>query len=428
MKKRVLFLAHSSLQGGAELCLDTTLRFLDRQKIEPFAIFPAEGPMVDSARAAGIPVQILPFSWWALYEPSSWEWKNRLRTPWRVRFLTRFIRENGIQAVYSNTICLFEGVLAARAMKLPHVAHIHEVLEDRFMRPRWFSLPQIVRFYFENSRYVVFESDSAREIAERQLRASKPFSIFRPFSGWNPLRLLNLLAVTAVAPSPARENTLENLLAKSLAISNSSRLTLPEVESFHECDALASWKRLEEFGVRSRPKKWTLLWLGRFSERKNPLALIHAAALLPKNIQNEIQIILVGAGPLENPIRQEIQKYALSEACRIAPFQEDVRPLLRLANALVLTSREESFGLVLVEAGMFALPLLAARSQGPSEIILDGKTGFLFDQDDVQALANRILTLYQNPILCRKMGDAGRQRVLERYDPVKNTDKIANLF
>ena len=127
-------------------------------------------------------------------------------------------------------------------------------------------------------------------------------------------------------------------------------------------------------------------------------------------------------------MRQEIQENALTETCRIVPFQDDIRPLLRLANALVLTSREESFGLVLVEAGMFARPLIAVRSQGPSEIILDTETGFLTEQNDARTLAERIITLFLNPELSQKMGENGRKRVLEYYDPVKNTAKITDLF
>ena len=428
MKKRVLFLAHSSMRGGAEFCLDTTLRFLDRETIEPFVIFPTEGPMAESARAMGISVLILPFSWWMLYEPSAWEWKNRLRVPFRHRFLIRFIQENKIQAVYSNTACLFEGVLAARAAEIPHITHIHEVLEDRFMRPRWFTLPQIIRFYFENSKNVIFESESSRKIAEKHLLKSKPFSLLWPFGDWNPLWPLNILSASGITSLPVRERTLEKLLSKSIAISNSARLRLSDAEEFQSKNALDSWKQLANFGVQSYPSKWTLLWLGRFSERKNPLLLIQAAALLPENIRREIQIILAGTGPLEQRMRQEIQENALTETCRIVPFQDDIRPLLRLANALVLTSREESFGLVLVEAGMFARPLIAVRSQGPSEIILDTETGFLTEQNDARTLAERIITLFLNPELSQKMGENGRKRVLEYYDPVKNTAKITDLF
>ena len=401
MKKRILFLAHSALRGGAEFCLDTTLRNLDREKIEPFAIFPTEGPMADSAREMGIHVEVEPLCWWMLYEPSFWEWKNRLRTPFRLYCLKRFLRKNQIQAVYTNTVCLFEGVLAARALGIPHFTHIHEVLEDRFMRPRWFSLPWVTEFFYRSSRTVFFESEPSRKIAEAHLR-------------------------TACSRSRTSEARLDELFARSAVVSNSSRLTLEEAELFQEKEARPAWEKLGGYGVD--PEKWTLLWLGRFSERKDPQMLLRAAARLPEDVRENIQVILAGAGPLEETLRKEIADRRLESVCRLIPFQDDIRPLLRLANALALTSREESFGLVLIEAGMFARPTLAVRSQGPAEIILDGETGFLVGPDDDAALSERILTLFRNAELSERMGRRNRERVLELYDPVKNTAKIVQEF
>lgn len=401
MKKRILFLAHSALRGGAEFCLDTTLRNLDREKIEPFVIFPTDGPMADSVREMGIPVEIEPLCWWMLYEPSFWEWKNRLRTPFRLHRLKNFLKKNRIDAVYSNTVCIFEGVLAARALGIPHFTHIHEVLEDRFMRPRWFSLPRITNFFYRNSQTVFFESDPSRKIAEAHLR-------------------------TAHSRSRNAEKQLDELCARSAVVSNSSRLTLEEAEHFQEKEARPAWEKLRKFGID--PEKWTVLWLGRFSERKNPHMLLRAAAQLPESVRENIQFIFAGAGPLEASLRQEIAHSALETTCRLIPFQDDIRPLLRLANVLTLTSWEESFGLVLVEAGMFAKPTIAVRSQGPAEIIQDGATGFLTEPDDSRMLAEHILTLFRDPELSARLGRQNRERVLDLYDPVKNTAKIVQEF
>ena len=74
--KRILFAAHSALQGGAELCLDTTLRHLGRTRHEPYAIFPFEGPMAKSARDLGIPVEIVPLNWWIYWPHSAWYFKK----------------------------------------------------------------------------------------------------------------------------------------------------------------------------------------------------------------------------------------------------------------------------------------------------------------------------------------------------------------
>lgn len=390
----LLFLAHSSQRGGAEFCLDTTLKCLNRAQIEPFVIFPSDGPMAESAKRLGIHVEFLPWSWWMLYEPSLWEWKNRLGIPGRQIFLSRFIRDHHIDAVYTNTVCLFEGALAARRAGIPHVTHIHEVLLDEFMRPRWFSLPKIVRFFYRNSQSVIFESDPARKIAEE-------------------------LLISAVKKPEA-----EKLLQKSAVVSNSSRLTLEEVKSFGPTQAEPTWRELAQYGVE--PGRWTALWLGRFSERKNPFLLLQAVERLPENVRGAIQIIFAGAGPLEESLRVEFQAKNLGNVCRIVPFQTDIRPLLRLAKTLVLTSHEESFGLVLIEAGMFALPTIAVRSQGPCEIIQDGETGFLVPDEEPAILAQKILALFQSSELCETLGFKNQKRVMEFYDPWKNTAKIEN--
>jgi len=393
---RILFLAHSSQRGGAEFCLETTLKCLNRAKIEPFVIFPSDGPMAESARALGIPVEILPWSWWMLYEPSLWEWKNRLRIPERQISLHRFIRKYRIEAVYTNTVCLFEGALAARWAGIPHVTHIHEVLQDEFMRPRWFSLPKIVRFFYRNSQSVIFESAPARKIAEELLVSS------------------------------VREAEAEKLLRKSAVVSNSSRLTLEEVQSFGPTQAEPAWRELAKYGVD--PARWTVLWLGRFSERKNPHLLLRAVERLPEPVREAIQVLFVGAGPLEESLREKIQAKNLEKACKIVPFQTDVRPLLRLARTLVLTSHEESFGLVLIEAGMFSLPVIAVRSQGPCEIIRDGETGFLVPDEEPEILAQKILTLFNSSELRESLGARNQNRVLDLYDPWKNTAKIEKIL
>ena len=147
---------------------------------------------------------------------------------------------------------------------------------------------------------------------------------------------------------------------------------------------------------------------------------------LPENVRGAIQIIFAGAGPLEESLRVEIQAKNLGNVCRIVPFQTDIRPLLRLAKTLVLTSHEESFGLVLIEAGMFALPTIAVRSQGPCEIIQDGETGFLVPDEEPAILAQKILALFQSSELCETLGFKNQKRVMEFYDPWKNTAKIEN--
>src|SRR6516164_140577 len=77
-KGRLLFVAHSASQGGGELCLDTLLRELDRDKYSATVVFPWDGPMADSARALGYDVDVRPAIWWMGWDFSIWYFKTLL--------------------------------------------------------------------------------------------------------------------------------------------------------------------------------------------------------------------------------------------------------------------------------------------------------------------------------------------------------------
>lgn len=75
----------------------------------------------------------------------------------------------------------------------------------------------------------------------------------------------------------------------------------------------------------------------------------------------------------------------------------------------------ESFGNVVVEAMMFQLPVVATRWRGIPDILVDGTTGWLVPPHDVQATADKLRLLIQDSSLRKQMGEAGRQRYLEKY-------------
>jgi glycosyltransferase involved in cell wall biosynthesis len=92
---------------------------------------------------------------------------------------------------------------------------------------------------------------------------------------------------------------------------------------------------------------------------------------------------------------------------------------------LVLPSRREAFGLVIAEAGYFGKPVIACRSQGPDEILIDGESGILVDQGDVDALAAALQTLYESEPKRQRMGATARREVMRRFDPVQNAELLA---
>jgi glycosyltransferase involved in cell wall biosynthesis len=96
-------------------------------------------------------------------------------------------------------------------------------------------------------------------------------------------------------------------------------------------------------------------------------------------------------------------------------FAGHVAEPMRGIDVLVHAAELEPFGLVMVEAMLAGLPVVAPREGGPVEIVRDGVDGLLVDVTDAGAVAAAVLSLVGDPALRARMGAAGRERALERF-------------
>jgi glycosyltransferase involved in cell wall biosynthesis len=98
------------------------------------------------------------------------------------------------------------------------------------------------------------------------------------------------------------------------------------------------------------------------------------------------------------------------------------------ASILVNPSLSEAFGMSLVEAMMYRVPVVASRVGGMTNIVVDGQTGRLVSPADPDGLATAICDLLANRDQADRMGDAGRQRALEKYSWDRTTDLLLHYF
>ena len=151
------------------------------------------------------------------------------------------------------------------------------------------------------------------------------------------------------------------------------------------------------------------MFSGRMCPEKGAATLLEAARLTP-----EIPVRFYGGGPT-----LELHR---SEASDNAEFlgqvdAEEIGEAYRHARFLVVPSRWfEGCPLVILEGMSFGLPVVASRIGGLPELVEDGVTGLLFEPGNSEELAEKMQVLWQNPGLCREMGDAGRQRAVERFN------------
>ncbi len=176
--------------------------------------------------------------------------------------------------------------------------------------------------------------------------------------------------------------------------------------------------------------KSQLVTVGRLSEQKGQLVLLHALAVLARD-GVPFKLTMVGDGPLRPQLERSIRELGLEQQVELAGWMSNaqVRAAIGEARALVLPSFAEGLPVVLMEALALGRPVVTTYVAGIPELITDQSCGWLVPAGSVDQLANAIRQCLDAPdSLIQTMGASGRQRVLEQHDIVRECRKLAALF
>jgi glycosyltransferase involved in cell wall biosynthesis len=173
------------------------------------------------------------------------------------------------------------------------------------------------------------------------------------------------------------------------------------------------------------------LYVGRYTAVKRLPLLISAHGRAVERLGRPAPLVLVGGHPGEWE-----GEHPLATARRIGNRQvfiagwrphEELPRALNAADALVLPSVGEAFGLVLVEAMACGLPVIASRAPGPTTIVADGRTGWLIPPDDEDALVDALLTTANGKTERRTRGRRA-QTASDRYGWAELAPRFASLY
>ncbi len=170
--------------------------------------------------------------------------------------------------------------------------------------------------------------------------------------------------------------------------------------------------------------------VGRLSEEKGQLLLLEAVSRLVRKGIN-IELVFAGDGEMRTELESMIQHYKLQGNVKITGWisSDQVREEILAARALVLPSFAEGLPVVIMEAMALRRPVLATYIAGIPELVRAGVDGWLSPAGDVEALASALEALLASPVeVLERMGEAGRQRVLERHSVEVEARKLAQLF
>ncbi len=159
----------------------------------------------------------------------------------------------------------------------------------------------------------------------------------------------------------------------------------------------------------------TLLFLGRLEEEKGAFVLIDALARLA-GVRPELRLVMAGEGDLAR-VRAAVAAAGMSERVELPGWVagELKACLLARAGIFVLPSRFEGVPMAMLEAQAAGLPVVATRVGGIPQVIREGVNGLLAEPDDVASLVTALKPLLADAALARRMGEAGRRRVLDGY-------------
>lgn len=161
---------------------------------------------------------------------------------------------------------------------------------------------------------------------------------------------------------------------------------------------------------------FVFLFVGRIVKDKGINELV--AAFKKLSIQKEdVHLVIVGAYEDINPISNDSKNEIINNK-RIHTLgkKSDVRPYMIGANALVLPSYREGFGMVLIEANALGTPAIVSNISGCNEVIIDKVNGEYVNSKDVDSLYDKMKYWVDNRKIVETLASNARRTVVERYD------------
>ena len=172
------------------------------------------------------------------------------------------------------------------------------------------------------------------------------------------------------------------------------------------------------------------VWLavGRFEEAKDYRNMLQAFSKVVAK-KSDVILLLVGQGSLMEEAQELADELDLTDKVRFLGLRRDVPDLMNAADAYVLSSAWEGMPMVLLEASACGLPIVATDVGGNSEVVLDGRTGYIVPSRNPEALAlamEKMMAL--SPEQRSEMGEAGRAHIEDNYSLDRVVSKWEELY
>lgn len=218
----------------------------------------------------------------------------------------------------------------------------------------------------------------------------------------------------------------QHLAGRTMEVFGPFREPVHVIPNFVDVDRFAPRARDPDARGSASRSPFTAIHVSNFRPVKRAGDAVRAFAVLPAELP--ARLVMIGDGPERPAVEALVRRLRLGERVRFLGVRHDVARYLARADAAIVPSGAESFGLSALEAQAVGLPVVATRVGGLPDVVRDGETGLLADVGDVQTLGTHLLCLARNPELRARLGAAGRQDAEDRFRPERALDAYEEIL
>ena len=371
---KILFINHTSDLAGAERVLLELLHEFKNYPMINKIIIPNHGKFEDYLKKEKIDYEIIPFSWWAKpNKVNEYDFYKKFSINIEaVSQIIKVINEFKPDLVYTNTLSMPWGAIAAAITNTKHVWGIHEfgVLDHQFE----------FQFGYEQS-----------------------------------MKLIGNLSDAVITNSLAVKKNAEKYIDKKKVYQFYYHIDIP--------------KKIKKSDIKFKNKtSLKLLVIGSIQRSKGQIDAVKAVNLLKKK---NVELKIVGPVNDEkylNEIKEYIDDNHLSDNITINSFTNNPLGIIKEADAVILASRNEAIARVVFESMLLKKTIIGTDSGGTPEQIIDKYSGLLYKPGDIDQLAKKIDFLIKNPGKIVFFGENAYQYSLTKFTKKNYIDKIYQLF
>jgi len=378
LPRTVLILHSSAERYGSDAQLLAIARGLDRQRWEAVCVLPERGRLAAPLEEAGAEVVIHPLAVLRRAQLSAGAVPDLARAVARDRrVLGALARDRRAAVVHANTSVLLSAGAVARAAGAAHLVHVREIYAGAGGRAAATLWPLM-----------------RRRLQSADALACISRAVARQFAGSERVELLRDGLPPRPPPPPRAEARAQLGLAGN---------------------------------------RFVVALVGRVSDWKGQDVLARALGMGPLVANGAVALLAGGIPPggerHERALARLIGRLGVTERVRRLGFRDDVQTVLGAADVLAVPSiRPEPLGLVAMEGAAAGLPVVASAHGGVAEVVRHGVTGLLVAPGHAGALSRALRLLADDPASARRMGQAGRADVAERFPLEAMLDRLQDLY